>query len=154
MKKILTSKDEFVGRRMNEIICLDDYWQEYKLYMFNDAVLIEQRRYDGYSAMSEYDILQESVNVNVELDKINFDYKNDCCHSYKGHTIYNVKAIKVTISPFGKDLIAKGIIAEYELMEYGTKEAKKQIEDIEVKRERDIDECIAILAKYGIDVQL
>lgn len=154
MKKILTSKDEFVGRRMNEIICLDDYWQEYKLYMFNDAVLIEQRRYDGYSAMSEYDILQESVNVNVELDKISFDYKNDCCHSYNGHTIYNVKAIKVTISPFGKDLIAKGIFSEHALMEYGTKEAKKQIEDIEVKRERDIDECISILAKYGIEVQL
>jgi len=154
MKKILTSKDEFVGRRMNEIICLDDYWQEYKLYMFNDAVLIEQRGYDGYSAMSEYDILQESVNVNVELDKINFDYKDDSCHSYKGHIIYNVKAIKVTISPFGKDLIAKGIATEHELMEYGTKEVKKQIEDIEAKRQRDIDECVAILAKYGIEVQL
>lgn len=154
MKKILTSKDEFVGRRMNEIIVLDDYWQEYKLYMFNDAVLIEQNKYDGYSAMSEYDVLQESVNVNVELDQINFDYADGSMRSYKGHTIYNVKAIKVTISPFGKDLIAKGIFSEHALMEYGTKEAKKQIEDIEVKRERDIDECIAILSRYGVEVQL
>lgn len=154
MKKILTSKDEFVGRRLNEIICLDDYWQEYKLYMFNDAVLIEERQYGDYSAMSEYDVLHEAVHVNLELDQINFNYKDSCSHSYKGHTIYNVKAIKVSISPFGKDLIAKGIIAEHELMEYGTKEAKKQIEDIEVKRQRDIDECVAILAKYGIEVQL
>lgn len=151
MKKILTNKDQFVGRKMNEIITLDDYWQGYKLYMFDDAVLIEKySTCDGYSAMTEREILKGAINVSVKNDYI--DFRSD--YGSEHRPIWNIISAEIKITPFGEDLIKYGIVTEQELKVFGNEEFVRKTEEYKSYRQQDIDKCIAILAKYGINVAL
>lgn len=155
MKQVLTNKDQFVGITMNKIVHLDGFYEDYKLYMFDDAVLIEKYSsyHYAYKVMDEYEVMNEAVNVNVDLDKIVFEYKNENSSSIKPHTIYNINSKKIDITPFGEALISNGIVTEDELMSFGNKKIDKEIERISIEKQRDINECIAILAKYGIAVK-
>jgi hypothetical protein len=154
MKQVLTNKDQFVGMTMNKIVRLDEFYEDYKLYMFDDAVLIEKYSsyHYAYEVMDEYEVMNEAVNVNVNLDKIVFEYKNENSSGIKPHTIYNINSKKIDITPFGEALISNGIVTEDELMSFGNKKIDKEIERTKIERQRDIDECIAILAKYSICV--
>lgn len=155
MKQVLTNKDQFVGMTMNKIVRLDEFYEDYKLYMFDDAVLIEKYSsyHYTYETMDEYEVMNEAVNVNIDLDKIVFEYKNENSSGIKPHTIYNINSKKIDITPFGEALISNGIVTEDELMSFGNKKIDKEIERITIERQRDIDECIDILTKYGIAVK-
>lgn len=155
MKQVLTNKDQFVGMTMNKIVHLDEFYEGYKLYMFDDAVLIEKYSdyHYTYGVMAEYEVINEAVNVNVDLDQIVFEYKDENSSSVKPHTIYNINSKKIDITPFGEALISNGIVTEDELRSFGNKKIDKEIERTKIERQRDIDECIAILAKYGIAVK-
>lgn len=153
MKQILTNKDEFVGKKMNKIIKIDDDYDKFKLYMFDDAVLIEKGDFYGdYSPIYKYEILRLAVYFEVHTDMLRFDYEDKNSYTSNAHEIYNITSTEIRVTSFGKDLIANNIVTEHELMIYANKKVAEEIERIKIKRQRDIDECIAILNKYGIVV--
>ena len=132
MKKILKTKDQFVGKTMNKVVKLDDYCDDYKLYIFDDAVLIEKYSsyHGGYKAMSKWDIMQEVVNVDVCTDSLDFSYEDKDCHSSHSHQIYNIVSTNVNITSFGEDLIANDVITEHEIMVYANEEIARRWREI------------------------
>ena len=148
MKQILKNKQEdFVGRTLLHFFEVNDY-NHYKVYIFDDAVLVEKQGYHyDYSVMSKRDVLNDAVYVNVRTDRINFDYEN----SSESRPIYNIISTEIEITNFGKHLI-DNVFTEHELMVYANEEAARQTKDVEAHRQRHINECIAILSKYNIEV--